>query len=128
MSFADKFGAESGGGLSGHLPTFLGALTAFLSAFTTVVMVVGVLLTFLGTGITDFRAEFADVSRELAISGNKRSRRKADRGAVTVQADAVGHHSDVRFFQATVEALVTGNGAGQAGIETTLLLWIEHTF
>ena len=47
---------------------------------------------------------------------------KADRGAVAVETDAIGHGRDVVLVEAGAGAMFALLGAGQTGLDTGLML------
>jgi hypothetical protein len=120
---------EASSGLQGgcHIPAFLGALAAGLSAFPAVVHVVGVVFAFVGTGIANQRTECARLPGKLAVACQEISGQVADFGTTPVQLDAGYHHVDLRFVEASLLAALARNGAVQAGVDAVLQLMSFHS-
>jgi len=76
-----------------HLLAFLGAAVASISAFPAMVHIV--LAAFLGTGMTSFSAEAANLLRELRAGAHQQRRGPAKHGTIPIQFNTARHHLHV---------------------------------
>ena len=100
---------------SRHSAALANAFHASVRAFAT--MVVVVLAAFLAAGLTDFRAQRAELFGEFTALGHILGGQPADGGALHVQADAFRHHFGVLFLQAGRRAEIAVGGAAVAGFD-----------
>jgi hypothetical protein len=85
--------------------------------------VVGVMTAALGAArLTDFGAQAAEFERESRTPAHEPGREEADRGAVAVEPDALGHGRDIVLVEAGAGAVFAFLGAGQTGFDTGLML------
>jgi len=101
-----------------HAVALLSAAAAGFGALLAVL--VGVFSAFGPAGFAHLGAEVTHLTGEFAVAGHVIGRQGTYLGAVHVQPDAAGHHFYVFFLQAGGGAAVTGNGAGQAGVNAAL--------
>lgn len=107
-----------------HASALLGTATARLRALLAViVLVLGALV---AAGLADFGADPADLGRYVATASHETRGQPADGRTVNVERDAAGHHLHVLFLQAGRRAVVASVGAGAAGVDARLVLFVSH--
>jgi hypothetical protein len=89
-------------------------------------MRVRVLRTFGTARFADVRANPADLAGELAAAGHVPGGKPADRGAVHVQPDALGHHLHVLLAKASGRAVVASIRTAVARVDARLVLLMSH--
>ena len=86
-----------------HFLALLGATFASLGAVSAVFQIV--LAAFLGTGMTSFSAEAANVRREGRAGAHKQRRGPAEHGTIPVQFNTARHHLYVVLVQAGARSM-----------------------
>src|SRR5262249_3646825 len=109
---------SSGRGDAGHLAARLGAGAARLGATPAVIVVV--LFALDGAGVAGVGAEPAHLVDEARAAAHEGGGQPAQRGAVTVQADALGQVGHVGLAQAGVGAVVALLSAAGAGLDARM--------
>jgi hypothetical protein len=77
--------------------------------------------------LADIGAHPAEVGREPRPPAHERRRQPADRGAIPVQPDALGHHLHVRFAQTGVGAVLALLGTADASLDARLVFLMHGT-
>jgi hypothetical protein len=77
-------------------------------------------------GLADFSANAAEVLRKLRTAAHKCRRSPAGLGAITVEADALGHFADVRLAQTGIRAVLAFLGTCSASFDAGLMLLMGH--
>lgn len=109
---------------AGHLATLVGAVAAGLGTLLAVGRIV--LFTLVGTGITNFRTQFADAVGKLRAPAHQRSGSPADGSAIAVGFDAVGHFRHVRFTQARIGTTLALLSTFDTCFDTSLKFLVRH--
>ncbi len=85
-----------------------------------------VLCAFVAARLTDFCADAANTFREVRAACHKTRGRGAHRRAGAIQLDAAHHHLHILLVQAFRRAMLAGDGAVVAGVDTALILFKRH--
>ena len=110
--------------LSRHLATLFRAGKTCLRAFLTMT---GVMLAALFTArLANIGAQSADVRGKLAAARHGGGREPADRRAVHIRTNTVGHHGRIGFCQACSRTMITHFGATVAGCNAVGILLMSH--
>lgn len=109
---------------AGHLAALIGAVAAGLSTLLTMIMLV--LFTLVGTGIANFRTQFADAVSKLRAPAHQRSGSPADGSAIAIGFDAVGHFRHVRFTQARISTTLAFLSTFDTRFDTSLKFLVRH--
>lgn len=108
--------------VAGHLSALGSTLAAGFGAGLAVCVLV--LCTLFGAGFADMGAKRANLFRVDAAACHEACGEMADGCAVDVVADAVRHHGRVFFGEAGGRAVIASVGAGIAGSDTGLVLFV----
>src|SRR5262249_37360367 len=104
-----------------HAAALLGAGPARLGATPAVILLV--LGALRAAGVTDLRADAADVVHEVRPPAHVSRRRPADLGAITGQPNALGHLLHVGLVQAGVGTVLALLSAPDASVDAGLCSW-----
>lgn len=113
---------------AGNLATLFRALSASFSASPAMIHVQGMFLTFLGTGIANFRTHPADFMREFGTSTHIRGGAPADLRTIGIQSNALGERIRLRFAQARATAVFALLCTTDTGIDTGSKLFVGHGY
>ena len=110
--------------LTGHAATFLGAAPTGLC--TRLAMLHRMACTFCGTRLTDLRADSANHCRKFTTAAHETSRSPANRSAIDVQRNALGHRLQVVFFQASGSTAIARARTFVTSVDTRLDAFVRH--
>ena len=80
------------------------------------------------TGFAELCAEAAQFLREPRPAAHEGRSAPANFGAISIEANAFGHHGHVALTQAGGRAVFAGFGTTDAGVDTTLEFLMAHRF
>lgn len=85
-----------------------------------------VLAALITAGIADFGTELTNVVRQSRPPTHPRRCCPADFGAVSVEADALGHRGNIRFFETRIRAMFAFLGTSDARLDAGLVFLVSH--
>jgi hypothetical protein len=80
------------------------------------------------TSLADIGAYATKFLHELRAAAHEACRGPAHRRAVFVEPNALGHHGDIAFTQASLGAVLAFLGAANASIDARLVLFVGHDY
>jgi hypothetical protein len=86
----------------------------------------GVLFAFGPTSLADHGAEFDELANESSVAGYERGRQPTNRGALSVEHDAITHHIEVIFAKTRGSATIAGDGASVASGNAARVIVVGH--
>jgi hypothetical protein len=106
------------------LPALFCAALTFVGAALAVIVLM--FTAFSPACVANFSTKPTDFTRETGAATHPRRGRPTDFRAVFVEANALGHHLDVRFAETSVAAVFTSLGTTDTSLDARLELFVKH--